>query len=165
MWCGKCPYHSGAAKEPMTRDPRYVPPTTEVADPPVIPALPSRPRQVQVAVALLWLSLALGVPEAVLGTRQFEGTIMGVGVTVITLLIFGLVGWVNVKVYQGRNWARVVMLVLTALSVVTVLFPSGESTAEGPLLQGLYLFDVLIEVVAMMLVFSNPGSLWFKPPQ
>jgi hypothetical protein len=57
------------------------------------------------------------------------------------------------------------MLVLTALSVVTVLFPSGESPAEGPLLQGLYLLDVLIEVVAMMLVFSNPGSLWFKPPQ
>lgn len=149
----------------MTRDPRYAPPATEVADPPVVPALPSRPRQVQIAVALLWLSLALGIPEGVLSTRQVEGAVMGAVFAVFMLLVFGLIGFINVKVYQGRNWARIVMLVLTALSVLMMLFPSDESRAQGPLLQGLYLFDVLIEVIAMYLVFSKPGSLWFKPPQ
>jgi len=122
------------------------------------------PRQVQIAVALLWLSLALGIPEAVLSTRPVEGGGVGVALTVIMLLLFGLVGFLNLKVYQGRNWARIVMLALTVLSVVVMLFPSDESRADGPLLQGLYLFDVLIEVVAMYLVFSKPGSLWFKRP-
>lgn len=165
MEYGKCPYHSGITKEPMTRDPRYAPPTTEVADTPGVPARPSRPRQVQIAVALLWLSLALGIPEAVLSSRQVEGAAAGVAVTVAMLLIFGLFGLVTVRLHQGRNWARIVMLVLTALSVVTMLFPSDESSAQGPLLQGLYLFDVLIEVIAMYLVFSKPGSGWFKPSQ
>ena len=146
----------------MSRDPRYAPPGTEVADPAQIPALPARPRQVQIAVALLWLSLALGIPEAALGTRQPDEGGMGVVLMVIMLLIFGLVGFLNVKVYQGRNWARIVMLLLTVLSVLVMLIPSDESQAQGPLLQGLYLFDVLIEVVAMYLVFSKPGSLWFK---
>lgn len=149
----------------MTRDPRYAPPATEVADPPVVPALPSRPRQVLIAVALLWLSLVLGIPEAVLSSRQVEGGAAGAAVAVVMLVIFGLFGFVTVKVYQGRNWARIVMLVLTALSVLAMLFPSDESNAQGPGLQGLYLFDVLIEVVAMYLVFSKPGSLWFKPPR
>ena len=146
----------------MTRDPRYAPPGTEVADPLLVPALPSRPRQVQAAVALLLLSLALGIPEAVLSTRQVEGDGMGAAFAVVMLLVFGLVGFLTIKVYQGRNWARIVMLALTVLSVVVMLFPSDESRADGPMLQGLYLFDVLIEVVAMYLVFSKPGSLWFK---
>ncbi len=146
----------------MSRDPRYAPPGTEVADPALVPALPARPRQVQVAVALLWLSLVLGIPEAVLGTRQPDEGGMGAVLMVIMLLIFGLVGFLNVKVYQGRNWARIVVLLLTVLSVLVMLFPSDESQAQGPVLQGLYLFDVLIEVVAMYLVFSKSGSLWFK---
>jgi len=149
----------------MNRDPRYAPPGTEVSDPPVVPALPSRPRQVKIAVALLWLSLVLGIPEAVLSSGQAGGGAAGVATAVVMLVIFGLFGFVTVKVQQGRNWARIVMLVLTALSVAAMLFPSDEASAQGPLLQGLYLFDVVIEVVAMYLVFSKPGSLWFKPPQ
>jgi hypothetical protein len=146
----------------MVRDPRYAPPSTEVADPPVVPVLPSRPRQVQVAAALLWLSLILGIPEGMLSVRQFDEAGMGAAFAVVMLPLFGLFGFVTVKIYQGMNWARIVMLVLTALSVLMMLFPSTESRAEGPLLQGLYLLDVLIEVVAMYLVFSKPGSLWFR---
>lgn len=146
----------------MSRDPRYAPPATEVADPSLVPTLPARPRQVQIAVALLWLSLVLGIPEAALSTRPIEGGGAGVALMVVTLLLFGLVGFLNLKIYQGRNWARIVVLALTALSVLMMLFSPDEVRAEGPLLQGFYLFDVLIEVVAMYLVFSKPGSLWFK---
>lgn len=148
----------------MTRDPRYAPPGTEVADPALAPPPFPRPRQVQVAVGLLWLSLALGIPEAALGTRQPDEGGMGAVLVVIMLLVFGLVAVLNVKVYQGRNWARIVALLFTVLSVLMMLFPPDESQPQGPLLQGLYLFDVLIEVVAMYLVFSKPGSLWFKRP-
>jgi hypothetical protein len=149
----------------MARDPRYAPPVTEVADPPVVSALPARPRQVLVAVALLWLSLVLGIPEAVLSNQPIDGGGLGVVLVVITLLLFGLIGFLNIKVYQGRNWARIAMLVLTVLSVVMMLFLPDEVRAEGPLLQGFYLFDTLIEVVAMYLVFSKPGSLWFRRPE
>ncbi len=149
----------------MARDPRYAPPATEVADPPLVPALPARPRQVQIAVALLWLSLVLGIPEAALSNRPVDGGGAGVALVVVMLLLFGLVGFLNVKIYQGRNWARIVVLALTALSVVMMLFPPDEVQAEGPLLQGFYLFDVLIEVAAMYLVFSKPGSLWFRRPE
>lgn len=149
----------------MTRNPRYAPPGTDVADPTPVAALPSRPRQVHIAVALLWLSLALGIPEAALGSPPSGEGGMGAVLVVSMLLVFGLVALLIVKVYQGRNWARIVVLLLTVLSVVMMLFPSDEVQVQGPLLQGLYLFDVLIEVVAMYLVFSKPGSLWFKPAQ
>ncbi|HET7864149.1 MAG TPA: hypothetical protein VFL86_07040 [Burkholderiaceae bacterium] len=152
-------------KDPTPRDPRYAPPSTDVADPALLPALPARPRQVQIAVGLLWLSLVLSLPEAVLSNQQAGEDGMGVAMVVSLVLIFGFIGFLNVRIYQGRNWARIVVLLLTALSVVMMLFPSAEQGAEGPLVQGLYLFDVLIEVVAIYLVFSKPGSLWFKPPQ
>lgn len=159
------PYHFGTMQDPAPRDPRYAPPGTDVADPALVPALPARPRQVQMAVGLLWLSLVLSLPEAVLSNRQADEEGRGLMFVLSLVLIFGFVGFLNVKIHQGRNWARIVVLLLTALSVAMMLFPSGELGAEGPLLQGLYLFDVLIEVVAMYLVFSRPGSLWFKPPQ
>jgi hypothetical protein len=118
---------------------------------------------VQIAVALLWLSLALGIPELFLGPgRAEEGGAGTAFVVVVALLFFAFAAFLNVKIYQGRNWARIVLLVLTVLSVVMMLFPSDESQAKGPLMQGLYLLDVLIDVVAMYLVFAKPGSLWFK---
>jgi hypothetical protein len=158
------PYHSAITKEPMARDPRYAPPATEVADPPLVAALPARPRQVQIAVALLWLSLVLGIPEAILSTRPApteDGRVDTVFV-VVMLLAFAFTFFLTVKVYQGRNWARIVVLVLTALSITMTLFPFDEPRVDGPLLQGLRLLCVLIDVAAMYLVFSKPGSLWFK---
>lgn len=149
----------------MVRDPRYAPPTTEVADPPLVAALPARPRQVLVAVALLWLSLALGIPEAALSNLPIVGGSADVALVLIMLLLFGLIGFLNLEIYQGRNWARIVMLALTVSSVVMMLFSPDEVRAEGPLLQGFYLFDTLIEVAAMYLVFSKPGSLWFRRPE
>lgn len=148
----------------MARDPRYAPPATEVADPPLVPALPSRPRQVQIAVALLCLSLVLGIPEAVVSVRPepAEGGRVDTVLVVVMLLAFAFACFLNVKVHQGRNWARIVVLVLTALSIAMTLFPLDESRVDGPMLQGLRLLCVLIDVAAMYLVFSKPGSLWFK---
>jgi hypothetical protein len=55
------------------------------------------------------------------------------------------------------------VLVLTALSIAMTLFPSDEFRVDGPMFQGLRLLCVVIDVAAMYLVFTKPGSVWFKP--
>jgi hypothetical protein len=66
--------------------------------------------------------------------------------------------WLIQNVKTGRNWARIVMLVLTVLGVGSMLL-SGDETP--PLMRAVSVVDTIIDVTAMVLLFRMPGSAWF----
>lgn len=66
---------------------------------------------------------------------------------------------VNVMVYRGKNWARLVILFSLVLSALMLYSPSGDSTAIERALEVL-LF--VLDAVTVYLLFREPGSLWFK---
>ena len=143
----------------MQNDP-YAPPSAEVADA-VPPPKGSPPRPVAIAVRLLWLSLFLGVPSLVLVVlRSPSGTATSVGV-VLQLALFALAAYLNVCIHRGKNWARVISLIFTLIGLMFLAFipsPSDVSVIEWLLAVA----SAALDVVAMYLLFSKPGSSWFK---
>jgi hypothetical protein len=146
----------------MTDDKRYAPPATSVADPERVPLLAARPQQVRVAVALLWASFVLGIVAWLLSSLRDPETGFSVLVLVITGLLFAFSVLLNVMVYRGRNWARVVVLVFVALAGLLLLAPIEEASSPSMAEQVINLVTIALECVAMFLVFTQPGSLWFK---
>jgi hypothetical protein len=147
----------------MTDDKRYAPPAAAVADPQPLAPLMERPKQVQFAVGLLWLTLALGIPSWLLSATRdpemgFHWAMVGV-----TVLLFAVSAYLNLVIYQGKNWARIVFLCLYLLSVVLLLIPMEEEEALSLAEQAITWFNMAAEAVAMVLVFTRPGSLWFRP--
>jgi hypothetical protein len=67
--------------------------------------------------------------------------------------------WLIQCVKDGRNWARIVMLLLTVLGVFSMLAGGGEAPA---LIYAISITDTLIDATAMVLLFKAPGSLWFS---
>lgn len=66
--------------------------------------------------------------------------------------------WLIQCVKDGRNWARIIMLLLTALGVVSMLMGGDKGPA---VIRTISVIDTLIDVTAMVLIFKAPGSLWF----
>ena len=137
----------------------YSAPTTAVAD--VSPDPPmERPRIVVVAVMMLWTEFTLGLLDSVLDWKVMRAQEFWQYSVTISAVFVVISIWINYKVWQGRNWARIVALVFTVLAVVSFVPQFSEAFARSKLISTLYCIEILLDVVAMCLVFG-PGRRWF----
>jgi drug/metabolite transporter (DMT)-like permease len=145
----------------MNRNP-YTPPTARVADPPATAPPTPRPPQVGVAVALLLISIVVGVPMLVRETlAETDSAAVAIGVSALAV-VYALYGYLVVQIHRGHNWARIVWLVLFAISLAALVFmPYDGDAAPSDLKRGLDILTLLLEFIALVLLFIRPGSKWF----
>jgi hypothetical protein len=119
------------------------------------------------AVWLMRVSLVLGYASlflvqdltAEMGDVPPETRTASIGFFFFVLALTALVYlWLIQNVKTGRNWARIVMLILTVLGVGSLLL-SGDETP--PLMRAVSVVDTIIDVTAMVLIFRPPGAAWF----
>lgn len=128
------------------------------------------PRTVVQAVWLLWSSLAVGLVELALSMNPFrtpehvppEGHMTPFGVFASITLIGTVYLFIVHHVRKGRNWARITVLVLVALGVIDSLVTRRAQEILPFLLN---LTEILLDVAALALLFSGPGSQWFNRPR
>lgn len=138
---------------------RFAPRLADVSGPPRRSDPP--PTIVEVAVRLLWASLALGIPSALYEVSRSTDPVDGIVTFIGQSATLALGSYVILGVYRGKNWARIVSLLLTLLEVPLLFFgfaPPGAAVIEvicnwvaGAL-----------DVVALYLLFTSPGSKWFN---
>lgn len=141
----------------MTHNP-YSAPRSVVTDTPPPPM--ERPRVVVIAVALFWTEVALGLLESLLDWKHLTADDSATFVLIVDVLFVGLSVLINIMIWRGRNWARIVALVLTALAVVGFAPIIGAEFARAPLVTVLGMIELLLDVIALYLVFV-PGRQWF----
>lgn len=122
---------------------------------------PERPRQIVHAIALLWISTALGVAAGVSeAQRSGELQVAAMVVGVLTTLL--LLGVLTVMLWRGRNWARMLYVILVAMSLAAFL--SSWGTAERPSIEvALEAVSFVADAGSFFLMFTSPGSTWFEP--
>ena len=121
-----------------------------------------RPRSVTVALYLLWASLAITVVRFAVGYGALApGTNLQLTLAVIIGTLVVYVFLIFMMSY-GRNWARIVFLVLFLAGLVpslpTLLANFGQSAVVGV---G-SLADLVLQAWALFLMFTSPGSAWFR---
>lgn len=114
------------------------------------------------ALSLVALIIALATIGPVTAQLQRNGTLSGsaasaaVGVSVTISVVFGILyiaAYVLFAVFmrRGANWARIVLLVVTVLSLFGVLGGYGVGAAR-----------VVVGVIATILIFIKPASEYFR---
>ena len=68
----------------------------------------------------------------------------------------------NWKCWQGRNWARIVHLVFLGLGLVMIYWALPKTFSMSTIRGVVYVVQTLLNVAAMMLLFSRPANAWFK---
>jgi hypothetical protein len=148
----------------VARNP-YEPPGSRVTD---AERRGQPPKQVIWAVWILRLSIVIGYSSlflvddltAAVGDVPAETRSASMVFFFIVLALTAVVYlWLIQCVKDGRNWARIVMLLLTVLGVFNMLAAGDNAPA---LIRAISVTDTIIDVTAMVLLFRAPGSLWFS---
>jgi hypothetical protein len=128
----------------------------------------ARPREVDWAIRLLWIMLAIALLASPLRWRLTTGVHGALGILVNDLFFFGIPALLIWKISEGANWARITFLVLVLFGIaVTTAFAirGGLSHFHVPVsiwvTSGL---ETLCQWSACVLLFSQPARYWFKDP-
>lgn len=160
----------------------YAPPAAAVSDPVEIREKP--PWTVVWARILVWVSLAISVGE--LGIAQVASVVnspafLPIAILSIILSPIGIrsivVAWLNIRMGQARNWARITLLIVFVLGFIYVATQwqlsavfewrnltrtvMGKTTATWLLL---IIAQALLEVGALVLLFTPRANRWFRAP-
>jgi len=129
-----------------------------------------KPQPVRVAVTLLYIALLIGVINGLLNiffvsaTNSVE-TAMPYGsvLSVIMLLVAtAILGFFYFKIGQGRNWARILVLVLFILGALYFVFSIVGMFQEGYLIPVISIINTIIILIAIVLLFKQEASDWFR---
>ena len=145
----------------MSENP-YSPPKSEVRDLAPDRAIAERPRQVLYAVLLLWVSLVLGIPSAIHEYQKAvtEGTWPFLLVFMLFMYAFGVC--LNIFAARGHNWARITLLVFSSVAIVSFVALIEEYLQDPVGYLALNIITLVMDAVALYLLFSRPGALWFR---
>jgi hypothetical protein len=138
-------------------DLRYAPPVASVVD---VQASRLAPQSVRRACQLLIASTLLGfagvTPFELLTSARPWPVLLGAlaGVVAVT----GVVFWLILKVYRGRNWARWTVLLLLAPSwaLGAIEFPS--EIVQAPIAAVVGVTTSAIDILACWLLFFGAGA-------
>jgi uncharacterized membrane protein len=141
----------------------YSPPQTEVREPLAPEDAILRPRQVTWAVRVLWVECAVSGVQVILEnlterTQQYPVAVLGV-----TVLLLALEAFVIYKLAARRNWARYVTLVTSVLGLLTWLAALKVDLQAKPVAAGLEAVELILDAIALSLLFTSSGRQWFKP--
>jgi hypothetical protein len=121
----------------------------------------TKPLEIRRATNLVWVSLAVGLVKTSL-QWPYLTALSSIALTgFILVFTLAIVGFLILKIGQGRNWARIVFLVFSALGFLPFLFVLRSEFARSPALGTLSVLQVGLQLFALLLIFTSPGKEWF----
>jgi hypothetical protein len=117
-----------------------------------------KPKQVVNGIILLYIAFILSM---------ITDWLDGIG-AVPFIVIFLFISFFISSTNQGKKWARVVMLILVLFNLVLFssniiqLLNNSEKEKFTNLVMVFYTVEVVVEVVALVLLFSKPANAWFS---
>ena len=145
----------------MERNP-YAPPESTVADP--VEVRSERPKEVTLAVKLLWASFFIGIAGVFLRPAQ---QVPFIAILIVSILAFGFWAWVITCIAAGRNWARILFFVLVGIGLAFAAVFLATTLAlyrDRPFNGFLAALNYALEIYTLYLLLTAPARQWFTAP-
>ena len=121
-----------------------------------------KPQPVVTAVNLLWVSLAVGLVKMLMGFSNLSGMAAAAFTNFILIFTFALIAFLIFKISAGRNWARITFLVMFIIGVLPTLPIVLGEFSRSAVVGALSAAQIGLQVYALFLLFTQPGSSWFR---
>jgi hypothetical protein len=126
------------------------------------------PREVVAAISVMAVGVFITNVLRTLSvvTGVLSGRIAGADVAfkiIDEFVIWGFSIGLLALIWYGVNWARWLNLVLATLNVAMMIYLATTAVVSQRYVQTIIPFaDVVLEVVALYLLFLSPGRVWFE---
>jgi len=121
-----------------------------------------KPQPVVTAVNLLWASLAVGLVKMLMDFSNLSGMAPAAFTNIILIFTFALIAFLIFKISAGRNWARITLLVMFIIGVLPTLPIVLDDFSRSAVVGALTVAQIGLQVYALILLFTEPGSSWFR---
>lgn len=127
----------------------------------------TKPARVGLAVNLLYAGIALSVVAFIVGfakassAPQDSSSAIIAGVIGGGILSIAIALWFTIMIAKGKNWARVIFLVLLVIGVVLDLTQLGHLFSFNPINGVLNIIETLLQLAAAWLLFTGESPAWF----
>ncbi len=146
----------------MSENP-YAPPSSRVEDAALSQEAAARPKEIVLVIQLAVGNYLLGLVMFVLYWDYFSSQqsprafILNQSLTLVLML------WIYYKIYVGRNWARIVLLILSGIGMVASASAAfREVLAAMPTVLKVEIgVGAVINLAILWLLFVSPGRHWF----
>lgn len=121
-----------------------------------------KPQTVGTAVNLLWASLAVGLVKMLMDFSNLSALAPAAFTNFVLIFTFALIGFLIFKISAGKNWARITFLVMFVLGMLPTLPLVFSEFSRSPVVGALSVAQIGLQVYALFLLFTQPGSSWFR---
>lgn len=121
-----------------------------------------KPQPIVTAVNLLWASLAVGLVKMLMDFSNLSGVAPAAFTNFILIFTFALIAFLIFKISAGRNWARITFLVMFIIGVLPTLPIVLGEFSRSAVVGALSVSQIGLQVYALFLLFTLPGSSWFR---
>jgi len=125
-------------------------------------AMMTKPREVGWATGLLWASLAMWLFTRALDWTYLTSRQPTSHILFNDALTLSFTAFLIFEISKGKNWARIVYLVLILLGAVPYFVLLRAAIGRSRVVALLSTLETLMEFVAIAVVFSRPAKEWFE---
>jgi hypothetical protein len=145
-------------------DSRYAPPVAPVADAAPAQIVMTRPRQVVLAVQLAAVNCVLGLAVLAVSWDYYTRLLPARSLILSQAFNLAVLAWLYSKVYAGRNWARITLLVVSLIGMLFMFNRTFVAILKAaPLIVPIQMIvGVVVSAVILWMLFLSPGREWFK---
>jgi heme A synthase len=138
----------------------YAPPKAEVRDRPRAPLLATMPKEMVLALVLLWLQIAIGAASVYFESlRSTEDTRFVLAIGALVLVVFA---GLNVGMARRQNWARLAYLLLVIVGFIALPVTFEQLAAMPDYEVALEAVSYILDLAVLALLFTKPGAFWFR---
>lgn len=131
----------------------------------------ARPNKVSIAVKLLWITIVVGIIRSIIelpNTLEVlieQGFYFGLAIGFVIFTAFISLAIISFFIYmigKGKNWARIIFLVLFIIGIPFSILPLVQSLMANPISGIIAIGQTILQIVALVLLFQKSSSDWFK---
>ncbi|MCD6273381.1 MAG: hypothetical protein J7K30_11210 [Deltaproteobacteria bacterium] len=120
------------------------------------------PGKVVLAIRLFYLIIGISLVRLVITVIRHWDIRTPDFIILSKIFIWSVSLFLLYQVSKGRNWARWTMVAILAICLPLTILPMISSLTHNPIPGLLGLFQVLLYVWALLLLFQATSNVWFK---
>jgi len=129
-------------------------------------SLAEKPKSVNFALMLLWISLLASTIKLMMDFIFTKGNFLALLAisNVISVLMVVASAYLILQISAGKNWARILFLVISVLGIIPNIPRFTEESLHAFSANILSIGQLLIRGYGLYLLFTPPASTWFGSP-
>lgn len=121
-----------------------------------------RPRGVARGVQFLASAVMIGLVNALFTLVHTTSGIPMLVASIIVIAFFSLLFFLVMKISAGRNWSRILWLILVLLNVPFAILAYPDAVRRNVISGTVSVIIVILQLIGTCLLFTKNSNLWFR---